>query len=61
VARRNPAVLWRETVGGVVVLPPGAPAPSVLRGPAAAAWNGTAVDAGTVDSLIELGVLLPDG
>jgi len=37
--RRSESTLWRRTLDGVVVLPDGADAPLVLRGPAARIWE----------------------
>jgi hypothetical protein len=37
--RRAETTLWRRTLDGVVVLPADAPAPLVLRGPAARIWE----------------------
>jgi hypothetical protein len=37
--RRAETTLWRRTLDGVVVLPDDAPAPLVLRGPAARIWE----------------------
>jgi hypothetical protein len=37
--RRAETTLWRRTLDGVVVLPSDAPAPLVLRGPAARIWE----------------------
>ena len=37
--RRRPAVLWRSTLGGPVVLGPAQPEPVVLSGTAALVWE----------------------
>ncbi len=48
---REPRVVWRRTLRGIVALPPGSHDPNVLAPPGDAVWDGLATPT-TADELI---------